>query len=205
MNLSSLKSDLESKLQKRSVSSGALLNSFRMIDEGSRKSPAYQDPIYYPFYFYLGQFLKPKTLLEIGFNLGLTSCCFFKSCNTVENFLAFQHKTEEFYSLRIPKSNLKDVYSQKSDFYIGNFNDIDFYKKIESSSWDLIFVNDIYDHDKMKYVLDMLWNNLSEDGYIVVDRFGDDVIKSSIENFSKVKNREHIVLKTRYLTGVIQK
>ena len=76
-----LKSLLEEKLNKQ-LPSRIFLDRMRVLDEDSRKTSAYNDPKYIPFYYWLGTLIKPKSLVEIGFRLGLFSGNFLKSCKT---------------------------------------------------------------------------------------------------------------------------
>jgi len=50
LSLDILKKEIEPSLKKQAISGRYLLDRFCLIDESSRKSPAYVDPTYAPFY-----------------------------------------------------------------------------------------------------------------------------------------------------------
>jgi len=87
-----LKKQLEIALKRRMLPPRIFLSSFCLIDNNSKKAAAYNDSRYIPFYYYLGKNIQPKTFVEIGFGIGLCSGTFFKSCSSVETFIAFQQK-----------------------------------------------------------------------------------------------------------------
>lgn len=71
IDLKKLKLDVDVHLKKELISGKLLLDRFCMINEDSRKSPSYSDPKFTAFYYHLGKYLEPKSLLEVGFDLGL--------------------------------------------------------------------------------------------------------------------------------------
>lgn len=207
IELAELTEKLRPEFERQLVPSKILLDSFRLSDEASRKSGAYQDPRHLPFYYHLAKFCTPKSLLEIGFRLGLASGCFLKKCNTVEKFLAFQETLEEgFYSPRLAKANIHDVYKGEFDFYIGQFTDQEFLSKM-SGDWDMALINEDVGHDKHKNCLDLAWKNLSHNGLMVVDHVRKDnkSVRDSFESFCKIHNRTPAYFNTRYGTGIVQK
>lgn len=202
---------LHSDLAKQIISSKTLLSPFRVINESSRRTGAYQDSRYIPFYFYLGRLVEPKSMVQIGLGLGLSCSCFLKGCKTVEDLLAFQ-KNEEFYSPRLAIKNVKDNYKNKFEVYTSKFKD-----KILI---DPVFVDDklfenidlaILDDQKMNYDqyrnwLTILWDRLNVDGLLVMDFINSNKSAgAAFKDFSKIANREPFVFKTRYGTGIVQK
>ena len=90
--------DLDLTTQK--ISGKILLDRFCVIDEESRRSPAYIDPNFSGFYYHLGKKIDPESMIEIGFDLGLLSGSFLTSCKSVKRFLGFREKSKYFASLR---------------------------------------------------------------------------------------------------------
>jgi predicted O-methyltransferase YrrM len=182
-----------------------LLNKFRFIDEGSRQTAAYSDPRYIPFYYHLGKFIQPKTLLELGFNLGLFSGCLLKSCKSVEYFVGFQEKTPEYYSPRFGIKNVRDEYKNALDVYIGSIVDDEFAAKLKKG-WDLVIVNEKLGYDKHLSYLETVWPHINLGGVVVMDYIAShDPAKEAFHNFCKISNRKPITFTTRYGTGIIQK
>lgn len=198
--LKNINKDLESL----AIPSNIILDKLRVVDEDTRKASAYVDSSYIPFYYYLGKYVKPKNLLEIGVNLGFFTCAFFKSCRTVENYLAYQEDNDEFYSKRLMLGNIKDNHKNNFDFHYGKFNDTEFLEKIRAKKWDLAFINEEKFYDKYAFVLDTVWDNLSENGMLVMENvISLSASRDAFANFCKNKNS--LIFKTRYGTGIVAK
>jgi hypothetical protein len=207
MLVDEIKVQIESKLKKQTISSRVLLDKLRLIDSYSRKSSQYQDPNYLPFYYYLGKFIFPKSILHVGFNLGLPLCCFMQSCSVVERVLCFQRKSKEYYSSKLGLSNVKDIKGKNFnvDFYYGDLFDLECIAKIKIG-FDMILITEKLNNDQINETLDMCWENLNFDGILVVDYINSNKHVGEIfKGFSKGKNRNFEIFNTRYGTGVLQK
>ena len=206
MELNELKNEINTALNKQLISSRILLHNFRLIDENSRKSGAYQDSRYIPFYYHLGKHISPKSVLEIGFRLGLNSGTFFKSCKTVEHFLSFQPKEEGFYSENLAKANVKDSYRGELDFHLGQIEDVSFESKLSKREWDLALINEEKGYDEHRRYLDMIWPFVKLGGYVVKDFVtSHKPAKTAFIDFCKIVDRKPIMFETRYGVGTIQK
>jgi predicted O-methyltransferase YrrM len=195
---------IESDLQLGAVSSSIILDKLCVVDEDSRKSSSYVDSNYIPFYYHLGKYIAPKNFLEIGVNLGFFSSALFNSCKTIENYLAFQTDLKSFFSKRLMSSNIKYSYKKNFDFYFGKTEDKNFQDKVTSTKWDLVFLNEERYYDKYAEVLDLAWENLSDTGLIVMDNVI--TTTASRDAFSSFcKNKNFMIFKTRYGTGVVSK
>lgn len=197
---------IKSKLEKQLIPATILLDKFKAIEETSKHVSAYTDPNYAPFYYYLGTLIEPKNFVEIGFKLGLLSGCFFQGCKTVKNFLGFQQKTDEFYSPRMAKSNIKRFFKGDFDFYLGETTDKEWLNCFSKNNWDLVLVNEQKDYDFYRMCLDVVWEKLENGGLIVVEyALNHEPCKKAFSDFCKIKNREYCVMSTRQGTGLIQK
>jgi hypothetical protein len=211
MKLEEIEKKLNTSLNYQLISTNVLLGKLRLIDEDSRKSGQYQDPLYFPFYYHLSKFIKPTNVLQVGLYLGLPLCCFLQGeKSSIENVLCFQKKQEDFYSEKLALSNIKDLIKNtniKIDYYYGEFLDKEFEKKILKFNWDLILVNqEVQGQDEISNILDFCWQIASLDSFVVVDRINSNkLIKDSFVNFCKINNREKIIFNTRYGTGIFQK
>jgi hypothetical protein len=205
MKLQDFSKDLDKKLNNQLISSRVLLDKLRLVDDISRKSGQYQDPLYLPFYFHIGKFVNPNSVLQVGLNLGLEMCCFLQGNKNPSYFLGFQNNDGNFYSERLAFSNIKDISKKiKLDFYHGSLLDNDFLLKL--INFDLIMITEKSNFDKIMEALDVCWNKLNLDGFLVVDYLDyDKKIKKIFLDFCKVKNREGFVYKTRYGAGIVQK
>lgn len=206
LDIHSIETKLRSDLEIGSISGRVILDRLRLIDEDSRKTAPYLDHKYAPFYYYLGKYISPKSMIEMGFDLGLLSCSFLTSCKKVERFFGYREESPNFVPLRIGKSNIKLRFKGHADFYLGKMHDFHFQKVISDSKWDLVLVNDETAYDKHLDYLEIIWDHVSEFGCIVceyLDRH--EPAKEAFDAFSHSKNRKPIFFKTRYGTGIIQK
>lgn len=206
MNLKDLKTSLEKDLESQLIPSTIILDRLRVINEDSRKASAYVDSTYVPFYYYLGKHIQPKNLIEIGVNLGFFSCAFFKSCKTIENYLAYQENVADYFSKRLVEKNIRDNFKNNFDFYYGAITDQEFLNKVNSKKWDLAFINEEKYYDKYFVIMDTVWENLSDGGILVMENaITHSPAKDAFNNFCKVKDRESVIFKTRYGTGIVVK
>lgn len=204
-NAELLKKSLDNELSLQKICGKVILDRFCLIDESSRKSPAYIDPNYSGFYYHLGKFLKPSSMMEIGFDLGLLSGSFLTSCKTVNKFFGLRESTNEYVSMRLGKQNIKKAMKGERDFYIGSVYD----KQIELfllGGYDLILITEQKSYDKHLEYFDFAWSNLSENGVVVIEYLDGNIsAKKAFMAFCKSKSREALVFKTRYGTGLVQK
>jgi hypothetical protein len=204
MEIIDFKKQLENSFNKQTISSRVLLSSFRLIHETSKKTGAFQDNRYTPFYYHLGKFVEPKNIMEVGFYIGLLSGSFLKSCNSVQRFLAFQPKMDGYYSSRLGSANIRDSYKGEFEFYQGNLTDEKLFANTQEL--DMVIVNEEVNYDEHRVHLDILWEHLSLGGLVVMDYVDAwQPAKDAFIDFCKVKNREPHVFKTRYGTGIVQK
>ena len=206
MKIETVKQQIQPMLDAAQVSGRLLLDRLRVIDEGSRKTAAYADPRYAPFYYHLGKVLEPKSMLEMGFNLALLGSCFLKSCKTVEKYLGFQEKPEGYFSPRLGTANIRSNYKGKMDVYVGTVLDDEFTQKISPNSWDLVILNEEAGFDKHLLHLDLLWPHVSENGIVVAEYIGRHTpAREAFEAFCESQNRVPVTFDTRYGTGLVQK
>jgi len=197
---------LNSKLEKSLIPAKILLDKFRVIDESSRKTAPYTDPVYAPFYYYLGTLIEAESVAEIGIRLALLSGCFLKGCKTVKTFLGFQETTEEYYSLRLAKANIKSVFKGKFDFYLGKVTDDAFVDCFTKRNWDVVIINEEMTYDLHRNYLDMIWEHMTYEGLIVMDYISShEPAKRAFFDFCKIQNRKPITFKTRYGVGIVQR
>jgi len=196
---------IQSDLDKQLINPSILLDGLRVVNDAVRKASAYGDPKYVPFYYYLGKYLRPETFLELGFGLGFLSTAFLRGCPSVHYFLGFQ-EGDEVYSAKLGLKNLRSAYRGEQALHIGKLTDIEFEKLLTNRKWDLVFINEEANYDKLLFELEVVWENMALDGHIVMDYINANKVSAeAFKNFCKIKNREPVVFSTRYGTGVIQK
>lgn len=205
ISLDVIKKELELMLAKQVISGRTLLDRFCLINEASRKSPPYVDPRYAPFYYYLGKLIKPKTMVEIGFDLGLLSSSLLTSCSSVEEFLGFKEvKTRTYFSNRIGAINIKKVCKAKKEFVYGEMFDKRLEQKVRSKKWDLILINEEKDYDKQLMYLEMMWSCASENAIMVVEYIkSHQASKEAFKSFVGSKDADYKIFDTRYGTGLV--
>lgn len=191
------------QLLKKSISCKALVSKFNISENNLY---TLTDPKYLPFYYYLGKHLTPMSILEIGVNSGLCSSLFFISCKTNKLYLGLQEI--QFNHLnRIARQNIRLNYRKRGDIYSGNFFDDWFLNQVKNNIWDLILINDLsLPYDKCMNQLQVIWEQMNENSVIIIDKINyNKVIRDVYNNFCTVKNRNKLIFKTKYGTGLIRK
>jgi len=177
-----------------------------MINESCRRSPAYSDPRYAPFYYHLGKFLSPTNMLSLNFGLGLLESSFLTSCKTVQHIIAFRPLSKEFYSPRMGLRNIKTNYKGSVDFYINYIYDDEFVEKISPIKWDLVIINEEMTYDDHLSYLEYIWPFVAENGVIVAEYVKrNESASDAFFAFSESVNRPPLFFETRYGTGILQK
>lgn len=193
-------------LEHGAISGRNILDRFRVIDENSRKTAPYLDHKYAPFYYHLGKYVKPKSVVEIGFDLGLLSCSFFTSCKSSEEFFGYREISPTYASIRLGKANINLRFKGHADYYVGKMLDDEFIRIFSNKKWDLIIVNDETHYDKHLEYLETIWPNLSEHGIIVCEYIKrHNPAKEAFFAFAESRNRKPVTFSTRYGTGIVQK
>lgn len=206
MELETLKNLLDKDLSLLTLSGRSILDRFRVVDDKSRKTAPYLDHRYAPFYYYLGKHIQPKNVMEIGFNLGLLSGSFLISCKTVKNFFGFKLISNNFIPTRLGKSNIKMVFKGNKKFFEGNLYENDFFDEFGKNLWDLIIINDENVYDQHLEYLEIVWPQISENGLIVAEYIhSHKAAGDAFLAFCESKNRQPLIFKTRYGTGIVQK
>lgn len=198
---------INKKLKSQIISPRILLDKLRLIDEDSRKSSQYQDHNYLPFYYYLSRFIFPKNIVHIGLDLALPSCCFLQGSKSADFIFGFQKASNIFYSPRLAFSNIKLVKGKKFklDYHYGNVNDVEFLQKIQKG-FDLCMITEVFSNDQINEFLEIAWEYLNVDGFIVLDHITSNKNLGDIfKNFSKSKNKVFFEFETRYGVGIVQK
>lgn len=204
VSLDKIKEHLEKDLNSQTISGRCLLDRLCIINESSRKTSAYADHKYAPFYYHLGKYIKPESFLEIGFNIGLLSSCFLTSCKTVQRFFGFKEKNNEFIPSRIGRINVKK-FTKNIEIYNGQLYDDCFYNKIQEK-WDVALINEEKDFDKQLEYLEILWPHISDNGIVISEYVKSHPASNlALKTFCDRKNIEPLVFDTRYGTALIKK
>lgn len=196
--------DLNKNIKNQFITPKILLDKLRLLDEDSRKSAQYQDPLYFPFYFHLSKYIFPKRAVQANFNLGLEISCFLQGNKTLEYLFAFQNSSDSFYSERFALSNIKLINKKiHTDYYIGKVYD----EKIKNlNDLDLAIINEKSNFDQINDMMNIFWSKINLDGCLVVDFLNyNKKIKSLFLDFCKACNRTPQIYQTRYGTGIVIK
>lgn len=182
----------------------AMLGTFGMLDESSRLSAAYTDSRYAPFYYHLGQELPCRSLLEIGFGIGIASGCYVRGCKTVEHILSFQKSGKNYYSPRLGIHNVKYYFKGEHKVHVGRVTDLGFSEKLSARKWELAILNEEADYDALTTYLDLFWDYVAESGTIVVEyATSNDTVSRAYGDFCLRRGRPKRILPTKYGVGVI--
>lgn len=182
------------------------MDKMSMLDETSRRAAAYSDPKYAPFYYHLGKFITPKSLISFNFGLGLLESSFLVSCKTVEHFMGIRQPAPEYYSPRMGINNIKLNYKGTLDFYINNIYDDALVEKISPIKWDMVVINEEMTYDDHLAYLEFIWPYLNDNGIVVAEYIKrNESASNAFYAFGESVNRPPISFHTRYGTGILQK
>jgi len=208
MKIEELKKELDFVVSKSIINTDMLIGRLKFMDLKSKKSSQYVDSKYLPPYYHLSKFINPSRVVQIGFDLAFSLCCFLKSNNSVKEVLAFQPKDDDsYYSERLAISNLREIKKEiEINFHKGSVFDVDFQKLLSQKKWDCFFINEKYGKfDSIKEDLDLSWDHLNDDGFIVLDGIMHKKVNKLFKDFCKIRNTSGIEIKTRYGLGIIRK
>lgn len=204
MELNSLKKNLDRDLYRSFINTSVLLGRFRILGEEYRSTPAYMDAMNFPFYYHLGKYIQPKKVLEVGFELGYRTGCFFQSCKTVEDFQAIATYTGEYYNARLGLKNIKSVYKSNFKLIMSTLKNTTTTLADMGIGYDLAFVNQEMNFDECRSILDTIFKMMKIDGLIVCC-FLTTKCKDAFLSICKIHNREYLLIPTRYGTGITTK
>lgn len=183
-----------------------LLSRFGHVTSSSTRRAFFTDPCYYPFYYYLGNEWNPKSILDMSLGGGLSLGCMLLGTQAAERALGFQKENEDFYSLRMAKHNIRNVFSGKFDAYVGSLNDKPLQSCIKSFSWDAIIINEMLTYDDYLSYMRFLWPHLADKGLVIIDHVNYHKPSGrAYYDFCKMFNRDNWLVDTKYGVGLVQK
>ena len=197
-NFQSITADLKKQIMHSDV-----LLSDCILDQNVKKSFIFNDPTFFPFYYYLGKYTKAENLLVLGAESGFTTSCFLKS-NRAKKVVCFQEGDDEFYSVRGCYANIAKQQPNTTIFCGDLFNE-DILREITSQKWDCILVNLDLNYDKLRNYLDVAWENLVLDGVMVIESELSQHTSRATQDFLKIIQRDYVVFDTRYKVIVVTK
>jgi hypothetical protein len=169
------------------VPTSVLLGYTRLYDKSDRFRSPYNDPRHFPFYYYLGQGVKPRTVIQVGAYLGLPGHCFLKSCKTVKEWVVVgQNNTFITRNLRLYCATAMCV-RWNSNIFDGRKYDMAFLSQPVEEYFDRLL---------------FLWDHLGGEGLLVADYIS---TTSAFHEFCRVKNRKPMFFDTRYGVGIVRK
>jgi hypothetical protein len=196
LDLKEIKYFVDDKINK-SLPSRVFLDTLRVSDEYFRKSLSYNDPRYYPAYYWLGLIINPKSVVFAGFGPGLAGANLARAAKELRSFIGFQEGNE---SLRLGVANVRDYY-RKCKIYNGILEN---FWQCLPDEYDLGILDVDVGYDKCRTYLDLLWSRIVPEGLLVVDNIKKSTMKAAFGDFCKARNIESVVLNTRCGIGIIR-
>ena len=202
-----IQKEINEILHNKLLGGKVLLQDCRFVDENSRLSPSYGDPMYAPFYYHLGKLVKPRSVMSMSFNLGFLEKCFFMSCKETDKFLAFRRDdSKQYYSTRMGFYNVRKSFKKEFLFYQGDINDDRMSVGHLGSDWDLVFLNEDSTYDEILLKIEHSWKLMAEGAMLVVENVCDiKRVKKAFEAFTDSVDGKAVVFETRYGSGVLTK
>jgi hypothetical protein len=189
---------LNEKLDRAGLATAAILARVRFYNDADRIAPDFSATNYLPFYYHLGQQLRPSRMLFAGLGDGYTASAFLAGCTTLEGFTAFQAVTPAFYG-NIGRQNVREYFKGRFEFIYGDDSKLD--ELLARKGWDLV----VFAAGASIPQLQKTWENLETDALIAVDRLTADLHTSSLQEFADLHKRTPVLFKTRFGLGILQR
>jgi predicted O-methyltransferase YrrM len=205
LDIYQVKSEVESKLRQGYITSRVLLGRARFIEEGSTKTSSFNDPAHLPFFYHFATLIKPKTVVESGVGLGLRAACLAQGTE-ITRFLGLQEvPNSKYYSPRLAKGNVGDHCKGKINIHSGLITDSSFIDSLNAIEWDLALISEKLPYERQMLHMDLLWSRVKLGGMMLIDnQESHEASQRAFKEFCKIKNRDPVVINTRYGVGVIQ-
>lgn len=174
-----MKDKVEQSFRKGLVNTNLLLAHAKLLTTNSNNSLEFLDKKYLPFYYHLGKYTDPISVIQVKPKLGLPALCFLQGCSTVESWVVVGN-FDRFISANISQKTKLEFVEQSNRKY------------------DMAFVSESFD----KSDLDLLWSSLKDEGLLVADYINESTV---FFEFGDIHSRDVIKFDTRYGVGLIQK
>ncbi len=195
---------LNEKLSSGLIKTRVLCARARLNETKDWDSLEVSDPNNFPFYYHLGSQIACKNVLEFGFDQGLAAACLVQGCNKVEKYAGFQlTNSNYYYSFRLGAATLKEYFPGTTKFEMGDY--LNFQEFIKSDKWDLVLLTESLDISFYKELLNNIWDNLKEDGYLVVNNLSKLEYYLMFMEFCSNKNKKSEIYATRGKIGIVRK
>lgn len=196
---------LRTKLDTGQLDPSVLLSRTKQLDPSSRESPAFSDPRYLPFYYYLGQVTTHQKIDQVGTKLGLIAACFMQGrAGPVYWLGADAYDNGVRPPTTVINSNMKMFAKAGSQVAHMLFHPQSYLIDGDAAyRTDMALVTEKYSVEHTKIFLESFWAHLRPEGLLVVDYIHDDAVRGAFTEFCRVKNREPVVFDTRYGVGIV--
>lgn len=191
---------IQQKIDRGLIQSNVLLGQAKLLDESSRSTAQFLDVRYFPPYYHVAQQIGAEKVVQLGTVGGLPAMCFLQNCKTVKKWLALESSTVANLPANFIKSNIKSHLDGEVEFSRGTPAFL--VSKIKSDNWGVALVSQ---QENLGEYLPVLWDQLQNNGLLIVDHIYRDVVKDAVERLTKAKNRTLNQLNTRYGMGIIIK
>lgn len=158
---------------------------------GSVPGTVYDDDHHFPFYYYLGQQLKPEKVLQIGPYLGVPAGCFMQSCETVKEWWAISERNTYVVD------NLRR-YCRKGSGTVVSWD----LERLEGYEADVVMISEFFKAETYLEYLRYLWDCLKPEGYLVADYIS---TSCAFRDFCRMVDKTPSAFGTRYSAGILRK
>ena len=101
---------------------------------------------------------------------------------------------------------IRKVFKGKFDIFVGDFSDQNWDMLLSTRQWDVVLINDSWTYDYYINSLSFIWDHISDNGVVLIQHAEThNPCNRAVEDFSKIVNRKHVFVHTRYGIGVIKK
>lgn len=193
---------VKSDLKNKAVPVVALTSKLYLIDDDSRLASAFGDPRNTPFYYYLGKYFQPSSVLEIMPGAGIYSSALVRGHKDIKSYYGWHIDTSgEYYNPRLFFRNIKTV-SRKIDVRLKR--DQNNIEVALGYDYDLIILSYGLEKGIGLDLLEVAWSKMKDSSAMVINQV-DNSNKSLSETFCGRIGRSPTYISTRYGIHMIEK
>ena len=196
---------LRQRLLRGAIPGRIVMSRVRLADADA--DPQFSDPLNMPFWLYLGEAVRPLSLLNIGVGVGAVAATVFRGGRQrPQRFLGLQEGGP--FNRRLAVSNIRDLRPRELLLHHGKAEDEAFTGPLARGGFDLAAVcEDGMSRDRLFAVLEAAYASLRLGGVLAVDhlRHGRRPAADAFRDFCLSVRADPCHFPTRYGVGVVTK
>lgn len=141
-------------------------------------------------------------MVNFGFGIGLPLAMFLSV--SPGKALAQHGLSVDYYHPRLGIGNVKRVSGIKPRAFHGDITDPKFLDMLGEKKWGAALICESFGYDRTVMTMQLAWENLADDGYLIVDRLQEDQkIALAFDSFCTIVSRRGIKIRSHAGHGLV--